>query len=300
MAMSTRSRTGARPAPPPASAPARPTITKKRSARATPSSSQPSAAASADVDKSTSQNLLPDVTLLCDDGKQRNVRTLLTDATPGLILFTYPRANTTGCTAQASGLSALADQAATQGYSIAGCSYDTVKNQAAWKTKLALKCLLFSDTLDTGLLKKLGAHKAPKSVKRSVFIIRGGPASDKPDLIRTGDSTAAPNDQPVIIESRITISPKDCITFVGEYIRDHSAKETLAKPSVSSSPAVPSKAKGNSNKNTKPEPKEDLPGGGAVKVDISVEEGEASAIKDRDGDAKDGADILKEKDGMDD
>lgn len=289
MAMSTRSRTGARPATTPAPAPAKPTITKKRAPRGG-SASQGAASVASKSDEPASQNILPDVTLLCDDGKQRNVRTLLTDSTPGLILFTYPRANTGGCTAQASGLSALADQAAAQGYSIAGLSYDTVKGQATWKSKLALKCMLFSDTLDTGLIKKLGVHKAPKSVKRSVFIIRGGPSSDKPDLIRTGDSVSAPNDQPLIIESRIAISPKDCITFVAEYVRDHSAKDPLpAKPT--SDPAAPG-----SDKPSNQESKKELPTDGSVKVDISTEEGVSSALKDRDGDRNGASDIIKEND----
>lgn len=289
MAMSTRSRTGARPAPTPAAAPAKPTITKKRAPRGG-SASQGAGSAGSKPQETGSQNLLPDCTLLCDDGKQRNVRTLLTDSTPGLILFTYPRANTGGCTAQASGLSALADRAAAQGYSIAGLSYDTVKSQATWKSKLGLKCMLFSDTLDTGLIKKLGVHKAPKSVKRSVFIIRGGPSSDKPDLIRTGDSVSAPNDQPLIVESRIAISPKDCISFVEEYITEHSAKDPLpAKPTSGS--AAP-----DSDKPSNQEPKKDLPGGGAVKVDITTEEGVSSALKDRDGDRNGASDIIKEND----
>lgn len=204
MAMSTRSRTGARPAAPPAPTPARATIAKKRGSR--PASSQP--APSAAQDPSTLAKTLPDISLLSDDGHQCRLHSFFTQTSPGLILFTYPRANTSGCTAQASGLSALVDQAASAGYNIVGASYDAVKSQAAWKAKLSLKCTLLCDTLDIGLLKKIGAHKAPKSVKRSVFIVRKGFSSDNPE-------------DPVIVESRIVISPKDCITFVEEYIRNN-------------------------------------------------------------------------------
>lgn len=209
MAMSTRSKTGGNAgarvtAQSPSKTPtktARPVISKKRTVRGAPSRGAPSSSQS-------SGNLLPDVSLLCDDGQTRPLYSLITDDTPGLVLFTYPRANTGGCTAQASGLSAFVDEAATLGYSIVGASYDSVKSQASWKAKLDLKCRLLCDTLDTGLLKKINAHKAPKSVKRSVFIIRKGGLDSK-------------GDDPSIVESRIVISPKDCISFVQQYVRDH-------------------------------------------------------------------------------
>lgn len=247
MAMSTRSKTGAT-----APAPVRPTITKKRDNNTAATKRSVAAAAGAKV--------LPDVTLLCDDGQPRRILSLLTDETPGMILFTYPRANTPGCTTQACGLSSFAADAAAAGYVVVGASYDSVKSQASWKAKHSMAARLVCDTLDVGLLKKLGVHKAPKSVKRSVFIIRRGGLN-------------AEGTDPLIVESRITISPKDSIEFVEKYVKDHpcapGAKVEQAKPAALMVEEKPSETP------AEPEPKVDTP----VKKDLPMKDDvkEASA-----------------------
>lgn len=201
MTVSTRRSTANSKQAPPPQAP-RPAIEKKRTPR--------TSSARASSTKTAPSKNLPDLTVLCDDGHTRPLFSFFTTDAPGMVLFTYPRANTGGCTAQASGLSAFADEAGTLGYSVVGASYDSIKSQASWKAKLSLKCRLLCDTLDTGLLKHIGAHKAPKSVKRSVFIVRKD----------------ASRDDPVIVESRIVISPKDSISFVQKYVRDHPCTST--------------------------------------------------------------------------
>lgn len=202
------------PAPVPAAAVAtRPAITKKRASKKNKNKTATATAA-----KASPNTLLPDVTLPCDDGQPRQILSLLTEQTPGMILFTYPRANTAGCTTQACGLSSLSTDAKSAGYVTVGASYDSVKSQASWKLKHSMQLeRLMCDTLDIGLLKKLGAHKAPKSVKRSVFVIRKGGLSGK-------------GDQPVIVESHISISPKDCISFVEKYVKDHPCNEKVEAP----------------------------------------------------------------------
>lgn len=206
--MSTRSKTGSLPS----SAPA-PTITKPRPARARPSAKVSKSSSSKSVSPAASNSplskILPDLTLPCDDGQSRALHSLFTDDHPGLILFTYPRANTGGCTAQAKGLSAFAAEAATLGYSVAGASYDSVKSQASWKAKYDLKVRLFCDTVDLGLLKKLAAHKAPKGVKRSLFVIR------------RGGENGEDGDKPIVVVARVVISPKDSISVAQDYCRQH-------------------------------------------------------------------------------
>lgn len=149
---------------------------------------------------------LPEVSLLSDEGKHVSTETLVTSDAPGLILFTYPRANTGGCTTQATGLSALAGEAKSKGFTVVGCSYDSVKSQATWKAKKSLNMMLLCDTLEVGFLKGIGAHKAPKSVARSLFIVRRGA-----------------NGRAVIEVSMIGVSPKACVAFVSEFL----AKETV-------------------------------------------------------------------------
>lgn len=249
--MSTRSRTGST-----APAPLRPVITKKRDNR---SSSQNKASTSSRA--VAAPKMLPDVTVLCDDGQPRRLLSLLTDDTPGMILFTYPKANTSGCTTQACGLSSYATDAASAGYITLGASYDSVKSQASWKAKHTLVPHLVCDTLDVGLLKKLGAHKAPKSVKRSVFIIRRGGLSSQ-------------GNDPIIVESRINISPKDSIEFVQQFVRENPSKKPAKSEEKKEAPNVDEPAVG------KPEMKNDTPTkeapGANSEVPISKDDAKAS------------------------
>lgn len=190
---------------------AHPVITKKRN---------PRPARVEKDDKSVSlptSHVFPDLSLMSDSGQLCALHSLFTDDFPGLVLFTYPRANTPGCTTQAVGLSAFSKEANSLGYRIVGASYDSVKSQASWKAKLSLKCTLLCDTLDIGLLKKLRAHKETKSVKRSVFIIRKNDSDGKHD--------------PVIVESKIVISPKDSISFVQSYVRENPCNKKVDAPS---------------------------------------------------------------------
>lgn len=152
----------------------------------------------------TTSSTFPELNLMSDSGNHVTTLSLFSNDTPGLLLFTYPRANTGGCTTQATGLNAMIKDAKQAGYNIVGVSYDTVKSQAAWKAKHSMQITLLSDTLDTGLLKKLGAHKAPKSIKRSLFIIK------------KQDDTAT------VVEKKINISPKDCVAFVKDYLPKNS------------------------------------------------------------------------------
>lgn len=200
--VSTRSKSGSAPAaatPSPA-----PTIVKKRN--------QKPAKSTASGEKAPALKTLPERTILNDSGAHIATATLVTDDAPGLILFTYPRANTGGCTTQATGLSALKDQAAAAGYRIVGASYDSPKSQAAWKVKRAIQVDLLCDTLDIGLLKALGAHKAPKSVKRSVFVFRRG-----------GMDGQADGDAAVLV--KYNIAPKDCVQLITEYIEENPCKK---------------------------------------------------------------------------
>lgn len=132
---------------------------------------------------------------------------LLTDDSPGLVLFTYPKANTPGCTAQACALRDALPELGKSGYAVYGLSYDKPKSQAAWRAKHTLGYSLLCDTMDTGVIKKLGAHKAPKSIKRSVFVVRRGDDS-----------------KPTVVWSKISVSPKDTVPLVMEYVRKNPSK----------------------------------------------------------------------------
>lgn len=73
-----------------------------------------------------------------------------------LILYSYPKANTSGCTAEACSLQAHKAELAAAGYEIIGVSKDKVEQQKKFADTQGLEFSLIADT-DTTLLQALGA-----------------------------------------------------------------------------------------------------------------------------------------------
>lgn len=72
-----------------------------------------------------------------------------------IVLYSYPKANTSGCTAEACSLQAHKDQLAAAGYEIIGVSKDKQELQKKFADAQGLKFPLIADT-DTTLLQALG------------------------------------------------------------------------------------------------------------------------------------------------
>lgn len=73
-----------------------------------------------------------------------------------IILYTYPKANTPGCTAEACSLQAHKEELAAAGYAIIGVSKDRVELQKKFADKQGLDFPLIADT-ETTLLQTIGA-----------------------------------------------------------------------------------------------------------------------------------------------
>lgn len=73
-----------------------------------------------------------------------------------IVLYTYPKANTSGCTAEACSLQAHKEELAALGYAIIGVSKDKEATQAKFAEKYDLTFPLIADTT-TELLQTLGA-----------------------------------------------------------------------------------------------------------------------------------------------
>lgn len=73
-----------------------------------------------------------------------------------VVLYTYPKANTPGCTAEACSLQQHMDELAAKGYAVVGVSKDKAETQAKFAENYNLKFPLIADT-DTTLLQALGA-----------------------------------------------------------------------------------------------------------------------------------------------
>lgn len=145
-----------------------------------------------------SNRTFPNLKLRDDEGNELSTEHIINES--AFVIFLYPRANTSGCTTQACGFRDAYQEIVRNGYKVYGLSYDSPKSQSTWKTKHSLSYPLLCDSPSIGLIKQLGAHKPPKSVKRSHFIVAKGGK---------------------ILVAKIQISPKDSIASATQYVRDH-------------------------------------------------------------------------------
>ncbi len=89
-----------------------------------------------------------------------------------IILYSYPKANTPGCTAEACSLQAHKEELEKAGFAIIGISKDKVEQQQKFAEKYELDFPLIADT-DTTLLQQLGAWGEKVNYgKRYMGIIR--------------------------------------------------------------------------------------------------------------------------------
>ena len=89
-----------------------------------------------------------------------------------LVLYSYPKANTSGCTAEACSLQAHKDELAAAGYEIIGVSKDKVELQKKFAEAQGLEFPLIADT-DTTLLQALGCWGEKVACgRRTIGILR--------------------------------------------------------------------------------------------------------------------------------
>ena len=94
-----------------------------------------------------------------------------------LVLFFFPKADTTGCTKEAVSFSNLIDEFGDLKTIVIGISKDTVEKQIKFKSKYDLKCILGSD-VDIKICSKFGVWveksmygKKYMGIQRSTFLI---------------------------------------------------------------------------------------------------------------------------------
>lgn len=89
-----------------------------------------------------------------------------------LVLYSYPKANTSGCTAEACSLQLHKDELEAAGYAIIGVSKDRVELQKKFADAHSLSFPLIADT-DTALLQTLGCWGEKVACgRRTVGILR--------------------------------------------------------------------------------------------------------------------------------
>ena len=105
----------------------------------------------------------------------------LADHAGGLVvLFFFPKADTSGCTKEAVGFTEKLDEFAALGATVVGISKDPIKAQDKFKDKHGLGVVLLSDA-ETSICEDYGVWaeksmygKKYMGIERSTFLIKGG------------------------------------------------------------------------------------------------------------------------------
>jgi peroxiredoxin Q/BCP len=104
------------------------------------------------------------------DGQKTTLKKLVEESKAGVVLFTYPKASTPGCTTQACLFRDSYTPLTATGFSIFGLSTDSPTANTTFKTKQKLPYTLLCDPKVT-LISAIGLKKAPKGTTRGVFVI---------------------------------------------------------------------------------------------------------------------------------
>ncbi|KAK7179166.1 hypothetical protein DPSP01_012068 [Paraphaeosphaeria sporulosa] len=103
------------------------------------------------------------------EGTKTTLAKLVEQSKSGVVLFTYPKASTPGCTKQACLFRDSYEPLTVSGLSIYGLSTDSPKSNTTFKTKQNLPYPLICDPSQS-LISAIGL-KGPKSAKRGVFVV---------------------------------------------------------------------------------------------------------------------------------
>lgn len=111
-----------------------------------------------------------------------------------VVLYFYPKDNTSGCTLEAKDFTCLVDDFATKGYTILGVSRDSVKSHQNFIAKQELNLLLLSDP-DEELVKAFDVLKEKSmygktymGIERSTFVL-----NEQGDIVKEYRNVKAKN-----------------------------------------------------------------------------------------------------------
>ncbi|OAA33449.1 merozoite capping protein-1 [Moelleriella libera RCEF 2490] len=109
-------------------------------------------------------------TIETNDGEKTTLKQLVEDSESGVVLFTYPKASTPGCTNQACLFCDSYEPLTADGLAIYGLSTDSPKANTTFKEKQKLPYPLLCDPKAT-LIDAIGLKKQPKGTQRGVFVV---------------------------------------------------------------------------------------------------------------------------------
>ncbi|KAG6034667.1 hypothetical protein E4U19_001090 [Claviceps sp. Clav32 group G5] len=105
-----------------------------------------------------------------NDGKKTSLKELVEESGSGVVVFTYPKASTPGCTTQVCLFRDAYTLLTAGGLAIYGLSTDSPKANTTFQTKKNLPYPLLCDPKST-LIAAIGMKKHPKGTQRGVFVV---------------------------------------------------------------------------------------------------------------------------------
>ncbi|KAG6152235.1 hypothetical protein E4U10_004146 [Claviceps purpurea] len=105
-----------------------------------------------------------------NDGKKTSLKELVEESGSGVVVFTYPKASTPGCTTQVCLFRDAYTLLTAGGLAIYGLSTDSPKANTTFHTKKNLPYPLLCDPKST-LIAAIGMKKHPKGTQRGVFVV---------------------------------------------------------------------------------------------------------------------------------
>ncbi|KAG5956039.1 hypothetical protein E4U57_002939 [Claviceps arundinis] len=105
-----------------------------------------------------------------NDGKKTTLKELVEESGSGVVVFTYPKASTPGCTTQVCLFRDAYTLLTAGGLAIYGLSTDSPKANTTFHTKKNLPYPLLCDPKST-LIAAIGMKKHPKGTQRGVFVV---------------------------------------------------------------------------------------------------------------------------------
>ncbi|KAI0472554.1 AhpC-TSA-domain-containing protein [Xylariaceae sp. FL0804] len=138
-----------------------------------------------------------------NDGVKTTLKALVDNSGAGVVLFTYPKASTPGCTQQACLFRDAYDDLTRGGLAIYGLSTDSPRANSTFKARQNLPYPLICDA-SASLIAAVGFKKTPRGTQRGVFAVdkagrvllceAGGPAATveavRKLVAAAGDSSA--------------------------------------------------------------------------------------------------------------
>ncbi|KAI5291814.1 hypothetical protein KEM54_006391 [Ascosphaera aggregata] len=140
-----------------------------------------------------------------NDGKEVTLKTLVNECDKGVVIFTYPRASTPGCTTQACLFRDSYSEITDAGFAVYGLSADSPNANTNFQTKQKLPYPLLCDT-EQILIGALGLKKTPKGTIRGVFMI--DKKTSEVLLLQPGSPSGTMDETKKVIASRKEESSK--------------------------------------------------------------------------------------------